>query len=159
MALKDIDTFVVVILENRSFDHMLGYLSLSIANPPMAVEGLRDDPTWQSAHANPYGGEFYPVHQILPAVQEIDDPPHELATIAQQIELAPKSGSADKMGGFVESYMKRNPPPKDRSLAMAYYSKDAIPVFDFFARNFVVCDHWFASLPSGTQANRLMAMG
>jgi phospholipase C len=33
-----------------------------------------------------------------------------------------------------------------------------LPVFDFFARNFVVCDHWFCALPTGTQANRLMAM-
>ena len=30
--------------------------------------------------------------------------------------------------------------------------------FDFFARNFAVCDHWFSALPTGTQANRLMAM-
>jgi len=62
------------------------------------------------------------------------------------------------MGGFVESYMKRSPPPADRSAVMGYYAKDAVPVFDFFARNFAVCDHWFSALPTGTQANRLMAM-
>ena len=41
---------------------------------------------------------------------------------------------------------------------MGYYDQAAVPIFDFFAHNFVICDHWFAALPTGTQANRLMAM-
>jgi len=159
MALTDIETIVVVILENRSFDHMLGYLSLASANPPMAVEGLRDDPAWRRAHANSYQGTAYPIHPLGPAVQEIDDPPHEQVTIAGQINTPPFPASPDKMGGFVESYMKRDPPPGDRTRVMGYYTRDAVPTFDFFARNFVVCDHWFSALPTGTQANRLMAMG
>lgn len=63
------------------------------------------------------------------------------------------------MNGFVESYSKRQPPPSDNRLVMAYYSAQSVPTFDFFARNYCVCDHWFAALPTGTQANRLMAMG
>jgi phospholipase C len=65
------------------------------------------------------------------------------------------------MGGFVRSYMTyapHNHPPADRSLVMGYYDAAAVPVVDFFARNFAICDHWFAALPLGTQANRLMAM-
>ena len=41
---------------------------------------------------------------------------------------------------------------------MGYYTGDAVPTYDFFARNFAVCDHWLASLPTGTQPNRLMAL-
>ena len=63
------------------------------------------------------------------------------------------------MNGFVDSYLKRNPPPSDKRLVMGYYTAQSVPTFDFFAKNFTVCDHWFASLPTGTQANRLMAMG
>lgn len=33
-----------------------------------------------------------------------------------------------------------------------------MPVFDFLARTYTVCDHWFSALPTGTQPNRLMAM-
>jgi phospholipase C len=58
----------------------------------------------------------------------------------------------------VESYRKRQPPPRDANLVMGYYTAQSVATFDFFARNFTVCDHWFASLPTGTQANRLMAM-
>ena len=36
MALSDIETIVIVIMENRSFDHLLGYLSLDGRLP---VEG------------------------------------------------------------------------------------------------------------------------
>jgi phospholipase C len=154
MALQDIDTFIVVILENRSFDHMLGYLSLAAANPPIALEGLRDDPAWRNAQTNFYRGNPFPLHEIAPAVQTIDDPPHEERTIDLQINT-PAPG---KMGGFVESYMTRQPAPSDPTIAMGYYTKKAVPVFDFFARNFAVCDHWFCALPTGTQANRLMAM-
>jgi phospholipase C len=158
MALKDIETIVIVILENRSFDHMLGYLSLAAANPPMPVDGFRDDPAWMTARANSYAGTTFPIHRIGPNLQTIDDPPHEEATIAIQINTPPQPGSPGMMGGFVESYMKRNPPPNDRSVVMGYYAQDTVPVFDFFARNFAVCDHWFSALPTGTQANRLMAM-
>jgi phospholipase C len=45
------------------------------------------------------------------------------------------------------------PPP-----VMGYFGKDEAPVTNFFAENFAVCDRWFASLPAGTQPNRLMAM-
>jgi len=38
MALSDIETIVIVIMENRSFDHMQGYLSL---DGIMDIEGLR----------------------------------------------------------------------------------------------------------------------
>ena len=154
MALKDIDTFIIVILENRSFDHALGYLSLAQANPPIALEGLRDDPAWRDAQANVYDGNRFPLHEIPATVQTIDDPPHEEKTIDLQINTP----AADKMGGFVASYMTRQPAPSDPKVVMGYYTQKAVPVFDFFARNFAVCDHWFSALPTGTQANRLMAM-
>jgi phospholipase C len=63
------------------------------------------------------------------------------------------------MNGFVESYRRRDPPPDRDSLVMGYYTAASVPMFDFLARNYTVCDHWFAALPTGTQANRLMAMG
>lgn len=157
MPLSDISTIVYVMLENRSFDHMLGYLSLSDANPPMPVDGLRDEAGWMSRHDNFFAGRRYPLHAIG-AETRIDDPPHEAATIATQINTPAMPGAAGGMGGFVASYMQRTPPPADPSLVMGYYTRGAVPVFDFLARNFAVCDHWFSALPTGTQANRLMAM-
>ena len=54
--LNDIKTIVVVLMENRSFDHMLGFLSL----PPFNrtdVEGQSADPAWLAEFANPDGNQ------------------------------------------------------------------------------------------------------
>lgn len=158
MPLRDIETIVFAMMENRSFDHALGYLSTAAAQPAMAVEGLRDDPAWRAAHANAFGGTSYPPHRLDPALQSIADPPHDHAAIAQQLGTAPRG--APPMNGFVASYVTHSPkPPADPSAVMGYYTHESVPTFDFFARNFAVCDHWFAALPTGTQPNRLMAMG
>lgn len=163
MSLEHIETIVIVILENRSFDHMVGYLSLASANPPMPVAGLRDDAAWRRQYNNLFAGKSYPIKPLDSQVQQIVDPPHEMTDIGTQIDTAPQSGPPDqptKMGGFVKSYnnAKPKPPADEYGRVMGYYGKDAVPAFDFFARNFAICDQWFSSLPCGTQPNRLMAM-
>jgi len=158
MALADIETIVIAIMENRSFDHMLGYLSLADTPNPIALEGLQSDANWRSSFANSSGTIAHEVRRLSPT-QRIDDPPHNGAAIAIQIAKAPRGPGPTKMGGFVESYVTRSKkPPADASAAMGYYDDKAVGTFDFFARNYCVCDHWFSALPLGTQANRLMAM-
>lgn len=159
MALSDIDTIIIVMLENRSFDHMLGYLSLPSAPVRMPVVGLQDDPAWRDPRANRFEGKTYPIRRLAPGEQEIADPHHDYAAIKIQIETPPADALLAGMGGFVESYARFSAPqPADLGAVMGYYDAETVPVFDFFARHFAVCDHWFAALPCGTQANRLMAM-
>jgi len=50
-ALELIDTIVVVIMENRSFDHVLGYLNLP-GPGRIPLEGLQSDPLWLQQRAN-----------------------------------------------------------------------------------------------------------
>ena len=154
MSMDNIKTIVVVMMENRSFDHVLGYLSLAGKD----VDGLSADPAWQQNFTNLYDGQTYPIHALAASTQLIPDPPHDRTPIATQIATPCANGGCPELGGFVASYAARNPPPADLSMVMGYYSADALPVYDFFARNFTVCDSWFAPLPTGTQANRLMAM-
>ena len=158
MGLQDIQTFVFVMLENRSFDHVVGYLSTPAANPPLPVQGLSDDPAWLAARANTQGGKVYPIHALGAEAQTMEDPPHDHASIALQIGKPSAPGKPPPLDGFVASYMTRQPPPADPGTVMGHYAADAVPVYDFFARNFSICDHWFAALPTGTQPNRLMAM-
>jgi phospholipase C len=156
MALEDIDTIVVVIMENRSFDHMLGYLSLPGPNQT-PVEGLQADDAWLDAHANLFKGVPYRSTRLDPSVQKIVDPSHNWDAIERQIDVLAQGGGP--MGGFVESYATlTTPAPTDFAPVMGFYDAVAVPTYDFFARNFLVCDHWFAALPAGTQPNRLMAM-
>jgi phospholipase C len=154
MALSNINTIVVAIMENRSFDHMMGYLSI---NETLAVEGLRNDPAWMATWENEYKGRYFPLFEIDPKLPPCLDPWHDHKSIALQISK-PAVGRPN-MGGFVESFATlSNPRPTDPSGVMGYFGPASVPTYHFFAKHYCVCDHWFASLPLGTQANRFMAM-
>jgi len=113
-ALELIDTIVVIIMENRSFDHMLGYLNLP-GPGRIPLEGLQSDPLWLQQHAN--SG----VEPFSFSIQQVEDPPHEEATIAIQIGPAVVPGGPHPMNGFVDSYLMRQPPPSDKRLVMGHY--------------------------------------
>jgi phospholipase C len=120
---------------------------------------LRDDPVWLDAHANEDPRPNRPAIRpspLNPSMQTIDDPPHDARSISTQIKTPAHAGPPTRMGGFVKSYAAAA--PSDLTRVMGYYKAASVPIFDFFARNFVVCDNWFCPLPSGTQPNRLMAM-
>jgi len=61
------------------------------------------------------------------------------------------------MHGFVQSY-RNGFPNADVARVMEYCGKGYLPATEFLARNFAICDNWFAPLPASTLPNRLMAM-
>ncbi len=158
--LSQIKTIVVVMMENRSFDHLLGYLSMG-ASGRKNVEGLRDDPAWLQSIGSTYGGSKFAPFPLTDPYDLMDaDPPHERDQIAEQMGV-PVDGIFP-MDGFVTNYASAkgahpvtaaSQPP-----VMGYFGPEQVPVTDFFAENFAICDHWFSALPAGTQANRLIAM-
>src|SRR5580700_7003022 len=97
--LSSIKTIVVVMMENRSFDHMLGYLSL----PPFSrtnVNGLSADAAWLNRYSNQDNGRavqsFLSTNPYtLPAGF---DPPHERPNVADH--LGPLQNNAYPMNGF-----------------------------------------------------------
>jgi phospholipase C len=158
-SLDQITTVVVVMMENRSFDHLLGYLALKPGW--QMVEGVKpNDPAWVESTTNIYGGVRYaPFEQKNVTGKMAADPPHEWKDIARQMGHLDASGKFP-MNGFVENYANAKAKPRITSKppVMGYFTGQRIPVTDRLAANFAVCDHWFSSLPAGTQANRLMAM-
>jgi phospholipase C len=165
VALQDIEHIVFCMLENRSFDHMLGYLSLSTTPGQKAPDGLKQDAGWLHSYTNLADGKPYALKWLNP-VQVVDDPPHDLKSIDHQVKTP--AAERPQMGGFVQAYVDKQrqpdaqgrpkPPLKDAGAVMGYYDKVAVPSFDFFATHYCICDRWFAALPLGTQPNRLMAM-
>jgi len=94
-----VETIFVAMMENRSFDHLLGYLALEGHD----VEGLRGDAAWRQQVANAYRGKPYPPFPLDDPYGTIAaDPPHGSAAIATQ--LGPYAAGAYAMNGFVESY-------------------------------------------------------
>ncbi len=156
--LSQIKNLVIVMMENRSFDHMLGYLSLPPFNRT-EVDGQSVDPNWLQRFTNYDNGRaITPFHSTDPySLPDDFDPPHERNNIAAQID--PRQDDSFPLNGFVSAIPpKVSTDPAVRKLVMSYFGAAEAPVNDFFARNFTICDRWFCSLPAGTQPNRLMSM-
>ncbi|HEY1664202.1 MAG TPA: alkaline phosphatase family protein [Trebonia sp.] len=145
--LDKVDHIVVLMLENRSFDHMLGYLSLEGGRND--IDGLRPE------FANEHDGHAYPVHH-LDCTAIADDPDHSSAAVDLQV------GGGGAMDGFAASYAatlaSRGIKDGDPGRVLGYYNADDVPVYDHLARQFAVCDRWFSSVPGATWPNRLYAI-
>jgi phospholipase C len=142
--LDKVDHIVVLMMENRSFDHMLGYL---------ALEGRADVDGLQAGFANEYQGRTYPVHH-LPSTAVAVDPDHSADAVDLQL-------GGGKMDGFVASYaatLASRGGVEDPGAVMGYYDGADVPVYDHLAEEFVVCDRWFSSVPGATWPNRLYAL-
>ena len=144
-ALDQIEHIFILMMENRSFDHMLGYLDA--ANPK--VVGIANAAA--AGYANVFNAAPYaPAPRTDPALPV--DPLHEREDIRNQMRFNP----GDKlMTGFVADYATVS--AADPYPVGQYYGAAQVPITDFLARQFCVCDHWFACLPASTQPNRLMA--
>jgi len=148
---EKISTVVLVAMENRSFDHMLGHLTYEHLIP--GVNGLEQD---FSKYENIYKGT--PYRPFLMADRAlVSDLPHEWNEVATQLACSSVTQQFD-MTGFVEAYAAlTKTEPVQQADPMGFFASTTVPITSFLARNFRVCDQWHAPLPSSTQPNRTMA--
>ena len=133
---EKIDTVVVLMFENRSFDHLMGALSLEEGHPD--VDGLTAD----MSNPHPDGSEVV----VTPATVEcLTDPPHGWSSSHAQFN----DGAND---GFVTEYYPRN--PDGVSEVMGYWNRDMIGALYPLADAYTLCDKWFCSLMTSTWPNR-----
>jgi phospholipase C len=142
--LDKIEHIVVLMQENRSFDHMVGYLRLQSGRTD--VDGL----TGKEGNTAPELGISTPV-LVNPLSHDLPYSPHHEH---DQVLLQVAEG---KMSGFVRSYLDRFP-GVDPRFGMGFFGADQVPTFDFFAREFLLCDRWFCSHPGPTQPNRFATL-
>jgi phospholipase C len=140
-----IQHIVVLMLENRSFDHMLGALRASNADidgvdparPGVNLDAQNGNKAYaQSPTATAYVGKDFKV-------------PHEFADVKAQI--------ADGMAHFVDQFRVQNPQASESEIGqiMAYFKDGDLPALHGLAKAFTVCDRWFSSMPGPTWPNRL----
>jgi phospholipase C len=151
---------VVLMLENRSFDCMLGKLYPKSA----AFEGLSGTetnlfrtPTGLVPKAVWSSGSMDPLSASIP-----DPDPGELfADMTQQLygEGGRRNGDPAPMSGFIANYMAQPPSdqPYDPVAVMHIFTPQQVPVISTLARAFGVCDQWHASTPCQTWPNRFFA--
>jgi phospholipase C len=138
-ARSSIDHIVALVLENRSFDHVLGDLGRSGA---LAVDGGRPEMANRDLNGQPIG--------ISPVAFPVSpDLPHDFDSVTMSL--------MDENGGFVraDQLFHRGDPNAAPARVMSYFAAGTMPVTHALAREYAVSDQWFAAVPSGTWPNRL----
>ncbi len=161
-SLEPVKHLVVLMMENRSFDHMLGYLT---RDGMPQVRGLNRD----EINLDQEGGA-HPVHQFDASLTDVQrrgealskrlDPSHSKNSVQTQI--------GTNMDGFVKDYIASRTTdggehdkdfPRDLwNVPMGYYTGKDLPTYDHLARTYCVCDAWHSSVAGDTWPNRLYAL-
>jgi phospholipase C len=134
-----VDHIVVLCMENRSFDHMLGW----VPDADGAQQGL--------SYRHAATGAMHATHHLAPDWQgcALQDPDHSYDGGRAQLNL----GACD---GFLGSYVDVGKSTVQfDDLAIGYYTGDDLPVSRALADNFTVFDRWFCSLLGPTYPNRI----
>jgi hypothetical protein len=151
-------SIAVVLMENRSYDHMLGDLMHMRPNPVDPYDGA------------PFGVKNAGVHGFVegvPLVRARDlrigtaipvSPSHSFKSTTFQIGDGTEAGrSTGEMLGFARDLYRRSDSPQQ---AMTVYSEADLPTYYKLADEFCTCERWFAAHPGPTWPNRFaMLMG
>ena len=150
VGLDNLKHIVVLMMENRSFDHMLGALK---AEDPR-INGL----TGQESNLDTTNEPT----KVQPSAQfqsELDpDPDHHFPAVHKQLFFGTGGPPAvPSMGGFVQSYYDQQRSVSHSRKIMNYFATDKLVVLHTLARNFAVFNGWFSSIPGPTICNRAFA--
>jgi phospholipase C len=131
---------IVLVLENHSFDQMLG--SFKSVFPNLDGVGERNP----STNIGVDGRRFTQRPSFDPIVDP--DPMHEVDHVARHLE--------NNNGGFVAEYQReyRDRADLNPQRIMDYFEVDSLPALHTLARHFTICDRWFSSVPGPTWTNR-----
>jgi phospholipase C len=151
-SLGDIEHVVLLMQENRSFDHYFGTMA--------GVRGFNDP----DAMTLPSGRSVF--HQPDPANPDGYLLPFHLDTKRSSAQAIPATGHgwgvqhASWNGGTMDNWIPahRREDGEHAAYVMGYYTRDDIPVQYALADSFTVCDNYFCSVFGPTWPNRLYWM-
>src|SRR5215468_2642963 len=162
--LKRIEHIVVVMLENRSFDSLLGWLYDSANEAPFDIVPSDFEGLSGKRLSNPdVSGKEVPAGKTLDPRSPQPNPGEPFEDVYSQIydvplmpfsEVPAVPTKAATMRGFIRNYADQKHRPIDPSSIMQSLTPQTVPVLAALAHNFALCDHWFASIPTQTFCNR-----
>ena len=160
-----IEHLIVLMMENRSFDHIFGYFTVDKpAKPGDAIDGL----TGAEFNLNVDGSRVTVSDTARYSGDYRADPGHHFPDVMEQVfgdfPLADPA-KEPTMGGFVKDYASQ---PDVAALTgatkietaarvMKCFRPSKLPVITGLAQEFAICDRWFSSLPGPTLPNRAFA--
>lgn len=164
---------VQLMLENRSFDQMLGFLYAdkgnkspsgqtydgltgSESNPDDAgrpIQVYKIDPSSDHPYLMPGADPGEGFHNTNIQLFSTDDPPHGAVPQNQGFVINFKNAIASDLAKKYADTLQDTVP----SEIMGMYSPATVPIMSALAKGFAVCDRWFASAPTQTIPNRAFA--
>ncbi|XP_010909833.2 non-specific phospholipase C6 [Elaeis guineensis] len=143
-AQQPIQAIVVLVLENRSFDHMLGWMQKALNSSLNGLTGT------ECNHQSTIDPNSPSICISDDALYVEPDPDHSFQGVKQQVF---GFGTTPSMSGFVEQALTIS---EDlANIVMKGFKPENLPVFASLVQEFAVFDRWFSSLPGPTQPNRL----
>jgi len=155
-----IEHFVVLMLENRSFDHVFGLRH--------GVDGILD------AHGKPAFKNLDPQGSAISAAGKAPfaiptkhgrGPFHNVRDVNTQLfgnQASHGGHTKAEMSGFVASYREALQSDThgafthaDLAVVMQSFDPGSLPAIEALADHFVLCDSWFCEVPGPTHPNRL----
>jgi phospholipase C len=167
--LGSIEHIVVLVLENRSFDHMLGFLYADSGNASPATQQPFEGLTGQESNPDATGASIA-VSALTEGTSNLyftpgADPGEGFVATNEQLfgEATPAAGVSPTNAGFVTDFVATlkgidaHRPIISGTTAsdiMEVFTPELLPVLSGLARGFAVCDHWYSSVPTETFPNR-----
>jgi phospholipase C len=173
-SLNKIEHFVVLMLENRSFDHMLGYLYAdqdNVSPTGQAFEGLTGNETNPDENGKPISVYKIDANDKHAYFMPGSDPGEGYYATNEQLfsnHTISSPAPAATNQGFVKNYAytlgweSSSPgwsvlPGTTSSHIMGMYTPEMLPILSSLAKGYAVCDHWYCSVPTETLPNRAFA--
>lgn len=145
----DAEHIVILMQENRSFDHTYGSLrGVRGFNDPRAMTLPDGNPVWLQTNAK--GETFAPFRLNLLGTKAtwVGSLPH-----SRDSQVAARNGG--KHDRWLDAKRSGEKEYKDMPLTMGYYNRDDLPFYYSLADAFTICDQNFCSALSCTTPNRL----
>jgi phospholipase C len=177
-GLSNINHFVVLMLENRSFDQLLGFLYTNAPTPNQSplghpYEGLTGAESNLTSQGKPFPVFEIPANDKNLFFYPKADPGEGFHNTNAQLfgTTSPAAGAQADNSGFIKNFGatlawqkgQKNGhwdilPGTQETDIMGMYTPDQLPVLSGLAKGYAVCDHWYSSAPTETLPNRAFAL-
>ncbi len=155
-SLKDIEHVVILIQENRSFDHYFGtYRGVRGFSDPKAIRNADGTPVFYQP--DPANVNDPPVGHLLPFHLQVQgQTSYCTSDITHDWGPQHRSWNGGSMDSFAKVHLAED--PKNGQLTMGYYTRQDAPFYHALADAFTICDGYHCSVIGPTDPNRLYTM-
>ena len=162
-----VDHIVVVMMENRSFDHVMGWRARLAGGPPSDgltpeltafLEGLQPTPFPVRRLADV---DRIPLNAVGLRTRFPQSVGHELSDVTQQVSRRIKTPAGRVIispQGFVENFEKKGLGPLSREDVLGFYDGGDLPFFAHLTDHYAWAERYYSSHAGPTMPNRMFSL-